>query len=424
VKRVAVTGLGVLAPNGIGTKDFMAGLCAGRSGVITGREFDTSRLASRIYGTLPDCDLPGLSAEHSTGDDRVVRIALRAAREAITSAGLLDEDIAPERMGVVMANAIGGTKFMTEHFPRITGGGTAAIDVAAAHPRLHVAATFNRPAAAIADAHGIRGPVMTPATGCTGGNDAVGFALDTIRRGEADVMVTGAAEAPLTPFVVACFDVIGALSTRNDVPEAASRPFDADRDGFVLGEGAGVAVLEEWEHARRRGAPILAEILGFGSTSNAFHMTDLESEGTHLARSFQLALDDARCSATSVDYVNAHGSSTPQNDVCETNAIKTVLGAHAYRTPVSSIKSMVGHALAAANALELVACVLALEEGVIPPTINHDAPGDSCDLDYVPNEARAERTKVIASLSSGFGGIHSTVVLGSPRATGSGEGGR
>ncbi|MFI0409348.1 beta-ketoacyl-[acyl-carrier-protein] synthase family protein [Actinomadura sp. 3N508] len=424
MRRVAVTGLGVLAPNGVGTKDFLAGLCAGRSGVIEAREFDTSRLASRIYGTLPECELPGLPAEHSAGDDRVVRIAMRAAQEAVASSGLLDHDMDPERAGVVMANAIGGTKFMTEHFPELTGDGTTEIDVAGAHPRLHVAATFNRPVSAIADAFGLRGPVTTPVTGCTGGNDAVGFALDTIRRGEADVVITGAAEAPLTPFVVACFDVIGALSTRNDEPQGASRPFDADRDGFVLGEGAGVAVLEEWEHARRRGAPILAEVLGFGSTSNAYHMTDLASDGTHLARSFQLALEDARCPATSVGYVNAHGSSTPQNDVCETNAIKAALGEHAYRVPVSSIKSMVGHALAAANSLEFVACVLGLEEGVIPPTINHHSPGEGCDLDYVPNDARDERVGVMASLSSGFGGIHSTVVLGSPDATRSGEVGR
>lgn len=416
MRRVVVTGLGVLAPNGIGTKDFAAGLWAGRNGVSRMTAFDPSTFASQIAGALPEVDLPGLPAQDPAGDDRVVQLALRAAGEAITEAGFLGGFPVPGRAGVVVANAIGGTKFMTEHFPSITAHGTAPIDVAAAHPRLHVAATFNRPSAAIADAHGLGGPVLTLATGCTGGNDAIGFAFDAIRRGEVDVMVAGAAEAPLTPFVVACFDVIGALSVRNHDPQRASRPFDADRDGFVLAEGAGIAVLEEREHARRRGAPILGEVLGFGSCVNAFHMTDLAEHGTDLGRSLRLALDDARCPTDRVDYLNAHGSSTPQNDLCETNAIKAVLGEHAYRVPVSSIKSMVGHALAAANALEFVATVLAIGEGVLPPTINHATAGPGCDLDYVPNVARDARIDIAASLSSGFGGIHSTVVVGGPDA--------
>lgn len=416
MRRVAVTGLGVLAPNGIGTKDFATGLWNGRNGVARTAAFDPAEFASQVAGALPEVDLPGPPADAPDGDDRIVGLALRAADEAIEAADLTMGLDNPGRAGVAVANAIGGTKFMTEHFRDITEDGTAPIDVAAAHPRLHVAATFNRPSTAIADAHGFGGPALTLATGCTGGNDAVGFAFDAIRRGEADVMVAGAAEAPLTPFVVACFDSISALSVRNDDPERASRPFDVDRDGFVLAEGAGIAVLEEWEHARKRGAPILGEVLGFGSSTNAFHMTDLAEDGTDLGRSLRLALDDAGCPADRVDYINAHGSSTPQNDLCETNAIKSVLGEHAYRAPVSSIKSMVGHALAAANALEFVASVLAIGEGALPPTINHVAPGAGCDLDYVVNEARDARVDIAASLSSGFGGIHSTVVVGGPHA--------
>lgn len=411
--RVAITGLGVLAPNGCGKHAFADGLWSGRNGVSRIDAFDPTDFKSQIAGQLPPDALTDVDASLAS-DDRVVQIALMAAREAMADAGLerLPDDLDPNRFGVSIANAIGGTKLMTEHYPHITAKGTAPLDVASAYSALHLSATFNTPAVAVADAYALGGPVVTLTTGCTGGNDAIGFAFDAVRRGEADVMLAGAAEAPITPFVVACFDVIGALSIRNDDPEHASRPFDASRDGFVLAEGAGIAVLERWDHAVDRGVPILGEVLGFGTSANAFHMTDLASHGSDLARSFQLALDDARLPAERIGYVNAHGSSTPQNDLCETNAVKKVLGDRAYETPVSSIKSMVGHALAAANALEFVGSVLALGERVLPPTINHIAPGESCDLDYVPNEARETRFDTVASLSSGFGGIHSTVILG------------
>jgi len=411
--RVAITGLGVLAPNGANKHAFADGLWSGRNGVSRIDAFDPAAFKSQIAGQLPPDALPAVDPSLA-GDDRVVRIALAAAHEAMADADLqqLPDNFDPDRFGVSIANAIGGTKFMTEHYPDITAAGTTPLDVASASPTLHLSATFNTPAVAVADAYALGGPVVTLTTGCTGGNDAIGFAFEAIRRGEVDVMLAGAAEAPITPFVVACFDVIGALSIRNGDPEHASRPFDASRDGFVLAEGAGIAVLERWDLAVDRGVPILGEVLGFGTTANAFHMTDLASHGRDLARSFQLALDDARLPADRIGYVNAHGSSTPQNDLCETNAVKRVLGHRAYRTPVSSIKSMVGHSLAAANALEFVGSVLALGEQVLPPTINHSRPGEFCDLDYVPNEARDARFDAVASLSSGFGGIHSTVVLG------------
>lgn len=412
MRRTVVTGVGALAPNGIGVKQFRDGLWEGCNAIGPITAFDATGFASRIAGQVPDCPLPGRSMGDPDGDARVVRLALAAAHEAAAQAGLSDFNVAPARVGVSVSNAIGGTEFMTRHFGDLTVGGTAPIDVGLAHPRLHRTGTFNTPSAAIADAYGACGPVSTLATGCTGGNDAIGFALDAIRRSEADVMIAGAAEATIAPFVVACFDVIGALSVRNDDPAHASRPFDRDRDGFVLAEGAAVAILEEREHAIGRGAPILGEVLGYGSTCNAFHMTDLAEDGVDLARSFDLALQDARVDPGRVGYVNAHGSSTQQNDICETNAIKRVLGEQAFRVPVSSIKSMIGHALAAANALEFVACVLALQEGVIPPTINLEQPGAGCDLDYVPGSARQVDIDVVASLSSGFGGIHSTVVLG------------
>jgi 3-oxoacyl-(acyl-carrier-protein) synthase len=406
---VVVTGLGVLAPNAIGREAFAESLWNGRNGISRTDAFDPSPFASQMAGQLPAGSLPDIA-----GEDRVVAMARAAARDAVADAGLdlLAPSADPARIGVSIANAIGGTKFMTEHFPQVTANGTGPLELDRVDRSLHLSATFNTAAAAVADDHGIEGPVVTSTTGCTGGNDALGFAYDAIRRGEADVMLAGAAEAPLTPFVVACFDVIGALSVRNDDPEHASRPFDRDRDGFVLAEGAAVIVLESIEHAWHRRAPLLAELLGFGSTVNAFHMTDLADHGNDLARSFKLALADAGIAPDRIGYVNAHGSSTPQNDVCETNAVKRVLGEHARATPVSSIKSMLGHALAAANALEFAASVLALEAQTLPPTINHCEPGEGCDLDYVPQTAREARVEAVASLSSGFGGIHSTVVLG------------
>jgi 3-oxoacyl-(acyl-carrier-protein) synthase len=244
--------------------------------------------------------------------------------------------------------------------------------------------------------------------------DAIGFALDCIRHGDADVMICGAAEAPITPVAMAAFDVIGALSKRNDAPQRASRPYDAHRDGFVLGEGAGILILEERSHALRRGATLLAEVRGFGSCNNAFHMTDLPPDGAALARSMRLALDDARLQGSTVDYVSAHGSSTSQNDANETAALKSVLGAHAYRVPISSLKSMVGHPLAAANALEAVSSVLTIQRGEVPPTINYETPDPACDLDYVPNEGRRRRVDVVLTGASGFSGIHSALVLTSP----------
>jgi act minimal PKS ketosynthase (KS/KS alpha) len=248
-------------------------------------------------------------------------------------------------------------------------------------------------------------------TGCTAGTDSVAYAYENIQLGLADVMVTGASEAPITPIALAAFDVIKALSKHNDEPEAASRPFELTRNGFVLAEGSGVLILEEFGHAKRRGAHIYAEVAGFGSTSNAYHMTDLPADGEALARSMSIAMADARVNPEDVDYINSHGSSTEQNDVFETNAIKTALGAAAYRTPASSIKSMIGHPLSAANSIEIALSAMVIERGVIPPTINYRRPDPQCDLDYVPNEARDKKVDVLIKTSSGFSGIHSSIIL-------------
>jgi 3-oxoacyl-(acyl-carrier-protein) synthase len=402
-RRVAVTGLGVLAPGATNAAELGRLLRGGRSAITRIEAFDPSGYASKIAGQVS-----GYHGDWHSGRARWIRMAEDCAEQAIRDAAL---DADPARCGVSIATAVGATKLMAEHFADLTDEGEAPIDVAAAEEQLPGAATFNAASSAIADRYGFEGPCSTLTTGCTGGNDALGFAADLVRRGDADVMLAGASEATITPLVVACFDAIGALSVRNDEPERASRPFDTDRDGFVLGEGAAVVVLEELEHARARGAHVHCEITGFGSTANAFHMTDLEEHGEDLARSLEIALRDAGRRPEELDYVNAHGSSTPQNDVCETNAVKRVLGAAAYATPVSSIKGAIGHALAAANAIEFVATTVALEEGFLPPTLNLDEPDAACDLDYVPHTARPASVDIAASLSSGFGGIHSTIVL-------------
>jgi beta-ketoacyl-acyl-carrier-protein synthase II len=415
-RRVVVTGIGIVAPNGIGTRAFWANAMAGRSGVHPVEVFPTRGFKSRIAGQALDFDplAQGLSAEQARRLDRYIQFALVAAREAVKESGLEFSGVDGERMGVCVGNAICGTPLMERDFLSMTERGTGPIRPEKVRPTLYQASTFNVASAEVASRYGAHGPCGALTTGCTGGLDAIGFALDCIRHGDADVMICGAAEAPITPVAMAAFDVIGALSKRNDAPQRASRPYDAHRDGFVLGEGAGILILEERSHALRRGATLLAEVRGFGSCNNAFHMTDLPPDGAALARSMRLALDDARLQGSTVDYVSAHGSSTSQNDANETAALKSVLGAHAYRVPISSLKSMVGHPLAAANALEAVSSVLTIQRGEVPPTINYETPDPACDLDYVPNEGRRRRVDVVLKGASGFSGIHSALVLTSP----------
>jgi 3-oxoacyl-(acyl-carrier-protein) synthase len=270
---------------------------------------------------------------------------------------------------------------------------------------------FNTPSSEIAAKYGLRGVCNTISTGCTAGTDSVGFSMETIMDGDADIMITGASEAPICPMTFACFDTVNVLSTLNDEPEKASRPFDAGRNGFVISEGAGILVVEELEHALKRGARIYAEVVGFGTTNNAFHMTDLPPEGDAKAKCIRLALEDAGIKPTDIDYINGHGSSTRQNDVFETNAYKMVFGDHAYNIAITSLKSMIGHPLAGANGVELVISSLTMERDIIPPTINQIERDPQCDLDYVPNKARQKKVKYLLKTSSGFSGIHSAMVL-------------
>jgi minimal PKS ketosynthase (KS/KS alpha) len=415
-RRVAVTGIGVVAPGGIGVKSFWDLLTAGRTATRGISLFDPTGFRSRIAA---ECDFDpyaqGLAEPH-TALDRHVQFGLVAAREAAEDAGLLDAAADPWRTSVVMGTAVGSTTALEDGYVAVSDRGRHwVVDSTLATPYLYHALVPSTLAAQVATDAGAHGPVHTVSTGCTSGLDAIGYAFQLIEDGRADLALAGASDAPISPITVACFDAIKATSTRNDDPAHASRPFDDARDGFVLGEGAAVLVLEELAHARRRGAHIYCEIGGFATFGNAYHMTGLTRQGVEMAAAIDSALDQARLDPADVGYVNAHGSSTRQNDRHETAAVKRSLGQHAYRVPMSSIKSMVGHSLGAIGSIELAACVLAVEHGVIPPTANYEHPDPECDLDYVPRQAREARLDSVVSVGSGFGGFQSAVALGRSR---------
>ncbi|MEV8441651.1 beta-ketoacyl-[acyl-carrier-protein] synthase family protein [Actinosynnema sp. NPDC051121] len=409
-RRVVVTGLGVVAPGGIGAKAFWELLTSGRTATRPISLFDAEGFRSRIAA---ECDFDP-AAQHLGVDevarmDRYVQFAAVAADEAWRQAEL---DVDPWRFGVCMGSAVGGTTRLERDYAATSHEGRDwLVDASLASPFLSRALSPSTLAAEVADRLGARGPVRVVSSGCTAGLDAVGHAARLIEEGRADVVLAGAAESPISPIAVACFDAIRATSARNADPAHAARPFDRDRDGFVLGEGAAALVLEDWEHARRRGAVVLAEVAGFATCSNAHHMTGLTAEGVEMAEAVRRALDQARLGPEDVDYVNAHGSGTRQNDRHETAAFHRALGARAYEVPVSSIKSMVGHSLGAIGSIELVACVLALVHGVVPPTANLDTPDPECDLDYVPHTARERDLRAVLSVGSGFGGFQSAVLL-------------
>jgi len=412
-RRVAVTGIGVVAPGGIGVPAFWELLTAGRTATRGITLFDPAGFRSRIAA---ECDFDpaahGLDAAAIARNDRYVQFALAAAAEAVADSGL---DLAAEdpwRLAVSLGTAVGGTTRLEHDYVLVSDHGEQwGVDHRPAQPHLERAFQPSTLASAVAERYGAHGPVQTVSTGCTSGLDAVGYAATAVEEGRADIVLAGACDSPISPITVACFDAIKATSARNDDPEHASRPFDASRDGFVLGEGGAVLVLEELEHARRRGARVYAELGGFATFGNAYHMTGLTQEGREMSEAIDRALAHARINGEDVDYVNAHGSGTKQNDRHETAAVKRSLGEHARRTPMSSIKSMVGHSLGAIGAIELVACTLALHHGVVPPTANYQQPDPECDLDYVPRTARELPLRHVLSVGSGFGGFQSAVVL-------------
>jgi minimal PKS ketosynthase (KS/KS alpha) len=378
--------------------------------------FDPEGLRSRIAA---ECDFDplahGLETELVERADRYIQFAVVAATEAVTDSGVDFGAEDPWRVAVSLGSAVGGTTRLEHDYVLVSERGQRwDVDHRAADPYLHRAFSPSTLASDVAERFGAQGPVQTVSTGCTSGLDAVGYAFHTIEEGRADICITGASDSPISPITMACFDAIKATSPNNDDPAHASRPFDAHRDGFVMGEGAAVLVLEDLEHARARGAHVYCEIGGYATFGNAYHMTGLTSEGLEMARAIDAALDHARVDPTDIDYVNAHGSGTRQNDRHETAAVKKSLGSHAYETPMSSIKSMVGHSLGAIGAIEVVACVLALARQVVPPTANYETPDPECDLDYVPRTARSRRLDNVLSVGSGFGGFQSAVLLTGP----------
>ncbi|MEW2549526.1 beta-ketoacyl-[acyl-carrier-protein] synthase family protein [Streptomyces sp. NPDC047002] len=415
-RRVVITGIGAVAPGGTGIKQYWDLLSTGRTATRAISLFNASPYRSQVAA---ECDFSpaaaGLSPQEERRLDRAGQFALVAAREALADSGFDVTRPNPERTGVALGCAVGCTTSMeTEYIVLSDGGARWLVDPAYAVPRLYDHFVPSSLAAELAREVGAGGPVSLVSDGCTSGLDAVGHGTDLIREGSADVVVTGGTDAPISPITLACFDAIKATTPRNDDPEHASRPFDKTRNGLVLGEGAAVLILEELDHAVRRGARIYAEVAGFGTRSNAYHMTGLRSDGAEMSEAIRVAMAEARLTPEDVDYVNAHGSSTKQNDRHETAAFKTSLGEHAYRVPVSSVKSMIGHSLGAIGALELVASVLAMENGLIPPTANLHEPDPLCDLDYVPVTAREARVDSVLSVGSGFGGFQSAVVLARP----------
>ncbi len=422
-RRVVVTGIGCVTPLGLGVEELWQNLVAGKSGVGLTTVFDASRFPTRISAEVKNWDI---SHEGETACDwqycgRHTRFAAGAALQAMRDAGLpqgLASD--PTRLGIYLGSGEG-----QQAFDAFTSMMMAAIegdqlDVATftklgletLHPLTEVEQEPNMPAGHLAALFDAQGPNLNCLTACAASSQAIGEAVEIIRRGEADVMLSGGCHSMIHPFGVTGFNLLTALSTRNDEPQRASRPFDNERDGFVLGEGAAMVVLEDLEHARRRGAKIHGEVIGYGSTAEAYRITDTHPAGRGAEACIKMALADAGLGSDSIDYINAHGTSTDVNDKVETLAIKTVFGEQAYKIPVSSTKSMMGHLIAAAGATELIVCLLAIRDGVLPPTINYETPDPNCDLDYVPNQAREGRCDHALSNSFGFGGQNISLIAG------------
>ncbi|MFD9944782.1 beta-ketoacyl-[acyl-carrier-protein] synthase family protein [Nonomuraea sp. NPDC059023] len=415
-RRVALTGIGVVAPGGTGRKAFWELLTAGRTATRRISMFDAGAFRSRIAA---ECDFDpaaeGLSAREIRRMDRAAQFAVVSTREALADSGLGFSDLEPARTGVTLGSAVGCTMSLEEEYVVVSDSGRGwLVDSSYGVPHLYGHLVPSSLAAEVAWACGAEGQVTLISTGCTSGLDAVGYGARLVAEGSADVVLAGATDAPISPITVACFDAIKATSPRNDDPAHASRPFDRERNGFVLGEGAAVFVLEDLERARRREAHVYCEIAGYATRGNAYHMTGLKPDGREMAEAIRVALDQARLNPDAVGYINAHGSGTKQNDRHETAAFKRGLGEHAYRTPVSSIKSMVGHSLGAIGAIEVAASALAIEHGTVPPTANLETPDPECDLDYVPHVAREQPVDVVLSVGSGFGGFQTAMVLTAP----------
>ena len=416
-RRVVITGLGVIAPNGIGKNAFWQANVLGQSGIRSITRFDAHALATRIAGEVPDFDplALGITPLERSSMDRGTQFAIAASNLALEDAGIPHMISEDERnmMGVYIGTAMAYLEEGEKFWQRSTDNGTHALQT---EKNFSPASLFMTHAsiAAIAAHNQLYGPSMVLATGCSAGADAIGEAVWTIREGRADRMLAGGTDSTISPVGINVFAVMGALSTRNEEPERASRPYSSDRDGFVMAEGAGVVVLEERDMAVARGAHIYAEVIAFASNNNAHHMTALPPDGAPLQALIIQVLADANITGKQLDYINSHGSSTPANDAAETAAYKAVFGDSAYSIPISSTKSMIGHTQGAASAIEAIVTSLVLEHQIIPPTLNLTVPDARCDLDYVPLVARQASVQVALTHSSGFGGVNSALVLARP----------
>lgn len=420
-RGVVITGMGQISAAGVGVDALWRMLQEARSGEGLLPEYDEFDMRTRIFGPVTDFDpiAAGLEPEVVERNDRYALFALAATREAIDASGLLDGPLDRERVGVNIGTAIAGTGTMERGFLKATNGAKEPVSPSRAAPHLYQSMCPSTATVEVAARYGFQGPCVTTSTGCTAGIDSLGYAFHAIRYGEADVFVAGASDAPLVPISIAAFDAIHAVTRKPpDQVGRASCPFSADRDGFVLAEGCGILVVEELRHARNRGAPILAEISSYASTSNAFHMTGLPANGVDLSRAINLALAGAAVRPGQIHYLNAHGSSTPQNDRGESAAYRLSFGRRAEGIPVSSLKSQLGHTLGAASSLEVISSVLAIQNDFLPPTINYERPSDDCDLrDYVPNRGRHHPVDIVLTDASGFSGLHSAMVIAGYHAT-------
>jgi len=407
-RRVVITGLGVISPVGSDIPTFWNNLIEGRSGVTRFEAFDPTGfdclIAGEVKGFEPANWFKG--PKDARRADRFAQFAMAGAKLALANAALDPETTDRDRFGVIIGSGIGGLQSMETESRKLFEKGPSKIS-----PFTIAMMISNMASGLVSMEYDLTGPNMSIVTACATANNSVGEAWRIIKFGDADAFIAGGAEATITPLGIGGFSSMRALSTRNDTPEKASRPFDKDRDGFVMGEGAGIVILEELEHAKKRGARIYCELVGYGATADAYHMTAPRPEGEGASRCMQIAMRHAKVTPSEVHYINAHGTSTPIGDICETKAIKDAFGADAYKVPVSSTKSMTGHLLGAAGGIELAACALAIRDGIIPPTINLDNPDPECDLDYVPHVAREVPVKVALSNSFGFGGHNSSVVV-------------
>jgi 3-oxoacyl-[acyl-carrier-protein] synthase II len=406
-RSVAITGIGMVCPLGLDTPSTWQALISGRSGVGPITRFDASRFETRIAGEVKGFDPAAfMSPREARRMDRFAQLAVAAAGQALTQSGLKVDDSSARRIGVTLGSGLGGVDTFYEQARVLMEKGPDRLS-----PFTMPMMTLDMAAAQVSIMLGLKGPNFVVSSACSSGTDAVGLAFELIRTGEMDAIMAGGTDAGVHPICVAGYSALKALSTRNESPESASRPFDATRDGFIISEGSAVLVLESLEHALSRGAKVIAEVAGYSATSDANHITHPSENGEGGIRVIRQALASAGAAPEDIDYINAHGTSTPINDRMESAAVKSVFGQHAYRIPISSTKSMTGHLIGAAGALEAAICALVIQQGIIPPTINLTHPDPDCDLDYVPDKARKAEVNATLSNSFGFGGRNSALVL-------------